>query len=60
MTEIPRDGKTYLAWHETEGHILAYWGFTCYRHMHDCNALDMCQVKRWMDEKGQWREVSDE
>lgn len=67
MREIPRDGKSYLAWHKQYGSC-----FVSYNEFHGTFVLEgiltvmsgtwtcVDHLTRWMDEKGKWHEVNDE
>ncbi len=65
MTEIPRDGKRYLAWDVGIGIVLVWWQTT------DTDGdfyfaspfaggpyHPKSFISRWMDERGQWHELN--
>ena len=59
--EIPKDGKCYLAWYHL-GYGFMWWSHNEEVYRDDvtkwCNN-ECSQVIRWMDERGQWHEISD-
>lgn len=59
MNEIPRDGKSYLAWHKKFGCLLVYCGkgSIYYREAGESKNMELKEFARWMDECGQWHEV---
>lgn len=59
--EIPKDGKTYLAWHIHDGMVLVRTVVTdsVWYHSSDDRYL-LNEFTRWMDEKGVWHEVEDQ
>ena len=61
MTEIPKDGRNYLAWHKTEGFMIVYCMPNHIRYYdtsnHHISSIGLEEFDRWMDEKGQWHEI---
>lgn len=63
---IPKDGKVYAAWHYELGFVTVAWNIEAFTFHHaNYPALDpYAQYKerdiiRWMDENGQWHEVTE-
>jgi hypothetical protein len=63
MTEIPRDGQNYLAWHKTEGFMIVYCMPNHIRYYdtsnHHISSIGLEEFDRWMDEKGHWHECGE-
>lgn len=61
LTEIPKDGKSYLAWHKDYGMRLVAWHKSMGRYEDDWGPYQReAEFARWMDERGNWHEVKDE
>jgi hypothetical protein len=63
MTSIPKDGKSYLVWTEHNGMFFVRWNMYAQGFVSSTDSgkawWEEGAIVRWMDEKGQWHEVSD-
>ena len=58
---IPRNGKTYLCWHEEHGHTLVFWDMSLCRYTRVEDQYRLIDgIKRYMNDHGQWIEVYEE
>ena len=74
MSEIPKDGKSYLAWNNDKGMgtVVAKLASLCildapkphWEYLFEYSSRIYCtsdetEFARWMDERGQWHEIGD-
>jgi hypothetical protein len=60
---IPRDGKSYLAWHKKDGMKLVFaphFGTGYYQLQSDLIRMSLDEFSRYMNDHGQWVEIQEE